>query len=132
MEFTMTNWDFLIRDPFIKKAADALRALDLPIMGIETYYDDDFSVIESVCDFFGFEFESDADGIHMVNFFDGIGGVASIDLMEKVFKAISRAVEPGSFIEFSDDGELVRYVFLYDVVEKWSVPHVLFKKKEAI
>lgn len=128
----MTNWDFLIRDPFIKKAADALCALDLPT-AIETYYDDDdFSVIASVCDFFGFEIESDTDGIHMVDFFDGIGGVASIDLMEKVFKAISRAVEPGSFIEFSDEGELIRYVFLYDVVEKWSVPHVLFKKKEAI
>lgn len=130
--FTMTNWDFLIRDPYIRKAADAIRALDLPEAIEPDPEDDDFAVIERVCDFFGLEFETDPDGLHLVGFFDGIGGLASIDLMEQVFKAISRAVEPGSFLEFSDDGDLLRYVFLYDVVERWTVPHVLFEKKEAI
>lgn len=55
-----------------------------------------------------------------------------IDLMERVFKAISRSVEPGSYIEFKDDDALVRYVFLFDTVELWSEPYILYSKKEAI
>lgn len=130
--FTMTNANFLIREPFIKKAANSIRALDLPEAIEPEPEDDDFDVIGEVFGFFGFEVDLNADGCYMLDCRDEFGGLASIRLMEDIFKAISRAVEPGSFLEFSDDGDLLRYVFLYDVVEKWTVPHVLFEKKEAI
>lgn len=130
--FTMTNADFLIWEPLIKKAADSIRALDLPEAIKPEPEDDDFDVIGEVFGFFGFEVDMNADGCYMLDCRDEFGGLASTRLMEDIFKAISRAVEPGSFLEFSDDGDLLRYVFLYDVVEKWTVPHVLFEKKEAI
>lgn len=56
----------------------------------------------------------------------------TIDLMERVFKTISRSVEPGSYIVFKVDDTLVRYDFLYDTVERCTVPHILYAKKEAL
>lgn len=56
----------------------------------------------------------------------------TIDLMEQVFKAISRSVEPGSYIEFWDDDTIVRYDFLYDTVERCTVPHILYSRREVI
>lgn len=55
-----------------------------------------------------------------------------IDFMEQVFKAVSKSVEPGTYIEFQIDESLVRYVFLFDTVERWTVPHILYAKKEEI
>lgn len=56
----------------------------------------------------------------------------TIDLMERVFKTISRSVEPGSYIEFKVDDSLIRYDFLYDTVECCTAPHILYTKREAI
>ena len=56
----------------------------------------------------------------------------TIDRMEQVFKALSRSVDPGTYIEFKSDGALIRYVFLFDTVERWTVPYILYTKKEAI
>lgn len=52
--------------------------------------------------------------------------------MEQVFKAVSKSVEPGAYIEFWDGDSLVRYDFLYDTVERCTVPHILYAKKEAL
>jgi len=56
----------------------------------------------------------------------------TIDLMERVFKTISRSVEPGSYIEFKVDDSLIRYDFLYDTVERCTVPHILYSRREVI
>ena len=56
----------------------------------------------------------------------------TIDLMEKVFKAVTKLVEPGSYIEFIDEDTLVRYDFLYDTLERCTVPHILYTKREVI
>lgn len=59
-------------------------------------------------------------------------GNDEIALMEQVFKAISKSVEPGTYIEFMDGESLIRYAFFWDTVERWTVPYVLYTKKEAI
>lgn len=56
----------------------------------------------------------------------------TVDFMEQVFKAISKSVEPGRYIEFWNGDSLVRYDFLYDTVERCTVPHILYTKREAI
>ena len=55
-----------------------------------------------------------------------------VDLMEQVFKAISKSVEPGTYIEFWDGDTIVRYDFLYDTVERCTAPHILYAKREVI
>lgn len=56
----------------------------------------------------------------------------TVNFMERVFKAISKSVEPGAYIEFVDGDTFVRYDFLYDTVERCTVPHILYTKREAI
>lgn len=56
-----------------------------------------------------------------------------IEGFERLAKAVSRSVEPGSYIEFlTSENEIIRYVFLFDTVERWTVPHILYAKKEEI
>lgn len=55
-----------------------------------------------------------------------------IAIMERVFRAISKSVEPGTYIEFIYGKSLVRYAFFWDTVERWAVPYVLYAKKEKI
>lgn len=134
----MTKADFVIREKNIGRAADSLRLIydDFPdsLVNEDMLTDSDEMLVCEFFDIFGFYLNpTREDGLIIEEFEDGICGWASFGLLHEVFKAISKAVEPGSFIEFvTDSGDLFRYVFLYDVVEKWSVPHVLFKKKEAI
>ena len=125
---TLTRADFVIRGSYnISRAVNALRDAEFSVSSL---CDED---IEWLAEFFN-DYGFDCLVYSSIDEF-------SIDDMprdcidrnfEKAMKTISKAVEPGSFLEFSDDGDLFRYVFLYDVVEKWSVPHVLFEKKEAI
>lgn len=56
----------------------------------------------------------------------------TVDFMEQVFKAISKSVEPGTYIEFKDGESLIRYAFFWDTVERWTVPYILYTRKEAI
>lgn len=59
-------------------------------------------------------------------------GDDTITLMEQVFKAISKSVEPGAYIEFWDGDSLIHYDFLYDTVERCTVPHILYSSREVI
>lgn len=125
----------LFRDTFriacdnYTKAAKAIRdaglATDLPD-GIS-----DFGVLGHTLSEAGFDI-STPDGIEIVAYDDPWRAEETVDFMEKVFKAVSRSVEPGSYIEFIDGETLVRYMFLYDTVERWTVPTVLYAKKEEI
>lgn len=56
----------------------------------------------------------------------------TVDFMEQVFKAISKSVEPGAYIEFWDGDTIIRYDFLYDTVERCTVPHILYSRREVI
>ena len=121
---------FLIRPENYAKAAAAIRKSGIVyeslIEGAE-----DHRVIGTALKIAGLFFSFADKGFTVLECADWIPK-ERIDLMEQVFKAISRSVEPGSYIEFKDDDALVRYVFLFDTVERWTVPHILYAKKEEI
>ena len=56
----------------------------------------------------------------------------TIDFMEQVFKTISKAVVVGACVEFIGGNTFVRYDFLYDTVERCTVPHILYTRREVI
>ncbi len=124
---------FLIRPENYAKAAKAVRGA-----GFVPYIEGDATdrtVLNCVLNDIGLHAYGlhplDTNGCTIYNV-DPFPAEETIDLMEQVFKTICKSVEPGSYIEFKDDDTLVRYVFLYDSVERWTVPHILYAKKEAI
>lgn len=56
----------------------------------------------------------------------------TVDFMEKVFKAVSKSVVTGAYIEFWDGDSFVRYDFLYDTVERCTAPYIFYAKREAV
>lgn len=122
----------LIRPENFEKAAEALFAPDI----VSTISIDagEIDIIKEAFGIAGLLIRRTEEGIVPVRYIkpEFPGFENSIDFMERVFKAISRSVEPGSYIEFKDDDALVRYVFLFDTVERWTVPHILYAKKEEI
>lgn len=129
----MTNADFVIRGKKnIAKAAKALRALDLwGVRNIisQTYSKDDGEFLVNLFEGYGFECgECEEEEFSIFGMYeDRIDGA-----FEKILKAICEAVESGCYLEFSDYGEFFRYVFLHDHVERWTVPTILYAKKEVI
>lgn len=126
---------FLIREEFYQRAAQAI----LPIIPglceeVEESDTPDYILIIGFAKIGLFmEQSDDGHGITIYGNDPWYFNDEGIALMEKTFKVISRVVEPGGYLEFTDDGNsLVRYMFLYDAVERWSVPHVLYTRKEAI
>lgn len=124
---------FLIRQENFAKAAKVVRGA-----GFVPYIEGDATdrtVLNCVLNDIGLH----ASGLHpldtngcMIYYVDPFPAEETVNFMEQVFKTISRSVEPGSYIEFKDDDALVRYVFLFDTVERWTVPHILYAKKEEI
>ena len=127
----MNNCSVVIRgSDNLAKATAAILALNIPYVRPMTsgYYDSNAEFLADVFNDFGFDCYVSDDEFGVCEL--------SNDRMDKYFepvlKAISRYVEPGSFFEFDEYGDLYRYVFLFDTVEKWTVPHITYAKKEAI
>ena len=121
---------FLIRPEDYAKAAAAIRKSGIVyeslIEGAE-----DHRVIGTALKIAGLFFSFADKGFTVLECADWIPK-ERIDLMEQVFKAISKSVEPGTYIEFWDGDTIVRYDFLYDTVEKCTVPHILYARREVI
>lgn len=124
---------FLIRPENYAKAARAVRdaRVSRSIFSMFKESAPDRSVITCALRYSGLFFAFTDRGCEVLDCEDDMSD-DTVDFMERVFKAISRSVEPGSYIEFKDDDALVRYVFLFDTVERWTVPHILYAKKEEI
>lgn len=121
---------FLIRPENYAKAAKAVRdaRVSRSIFSIFKESAPDRSVITYALRYSGLFFAFTDRGCEVLDCEDDM----SEDFMERVFKAISKSVEPGAYIEFWDGDTLIRYDFLYDTVERCTAPHILYAKREAI
>lgn len=119
---------FIIRPENYAKAADAIRESGMiPPELIEGA--EDYRVIGYALVFAGLFYEFTDSGIKVHNHQVTI---KDIGLTERVFKTISRSVEPGAYLEFLQVDMLFRYDFLYDTVERCTVPHILYSRREVI
>ena len=120
---------FLIRPENFAKAARALFAFDL-VRAIS--FDDEYAdIIEDVFRIVGLAIRRSEEGVRPV-YYTRPGFEKGIEFMERVFKAVSKSVEPGAYIEFWDGDTIIRYDFLYDTVERCTVPHIMYAQREAI
>lgn len=124
---------FLIRPENYTKAARAVRDANVSrsVFSIFKESAPDRSVITYVLRYSGLFFAFADRGCEVLDCEDDMRE-DTIDFMERVFKAISRSVEPGAYIEFWDGDTIVRYDFLYDTVERCTVPHILYSRREVI
>lgn len=124
---------FLIRPENFAKAAKAVRGA-----GFVPYIEGDATdrtVLNCILNDIGLHAYGlhplDTNGCTIYNV-DPFPAEETVDFMEQVFKAISKSVEPGAYIEFWDGDTIIRYDFLYDTVERCTVPHILYTRREVI
>lgn len=128
----MTKVDFKIRGrENIAKAAEAIRDRNFRFV-TNSFNADDPLFLCYIFDAFGFRLyiSEDEELAYIGEMSDD--HVDADSGFEEVLRTIKKFVEPGAFIEILGRGGLFRYVFLYDTVEKWTVPYILYAKKEAI
>lgn len=121
---------FLIRPENFAKAAEAIRAAGIR-MTDEDEYESDRGLLNHALTESGLFATCTSEGGTIFNC-DRWMSEETVGFMEQVFKAVSRSVEPGGYVEFIDGENITRYVFLFDTVERWTVPCILYAQKEAI
>lgn len=129
----MSKTGFTIRGKEnIDKVDSAIQSLAFPYVGPKEESDDAYDYITRAFERYGFDLEYSMDEEVIDDLFLREDNLYPVCDFEELLKSICRYVEPGSFIELSDDGELFRYVFLFDTLEKWTHPHTFFATQEAI
>ena len=136
MSWKLNRSEFLLRGEFTKLVVPSVTALhpfcDVVKMAAPLVITDELGFLRAAISAYGFGVSKGDNCLcALVDFQDNTSW--RIAEFEEFIKAISKAVEPGSYIEFETDrGDLVRYVFLHDSVERWTKPHILYAQKEAI
>lgn len=136
MSWKLNRSEFLLRGEFTKLVMPSVTALhpfcDVVKMAAPLVITDELGFLRAAISVYGFGVSKGDNCLcALVDFHDNMSW--RIAEFEEFIKAISKAVEPGSYIEFETDrGELVCYDFLYDTVERCTAPHILYSRREVI